>query len=120
MSDFVPAVDDGTIQRLIDRDYVDGVSGRVRTLLESYGGKPHHVERDRVRAAVLRLANGDLAEVQRQIAVANVDFRDVIGAAEFPSQMKLGFAGMARIEAERLQELREQDWKDYCAWLDRD
>ena len=119
MSDFIPTVDDATIQRLIDRDYVADVSDRVRVLLESYGNKPHHIERNRVRAAVLRLANGDLAEVQRQIAVANVDFRDIIGAAEYPSQMKIGFVGMDRVGAQRLQELREQDWRDYCEWLAR-
>jgi hypothetical protein len=119
VSDFVPDISEATIHSLVKRDFPSDISDRVESLLATYGAKPHHFERNRVRAAVLKLANGDLLELQRQLAVADKDFRDVIGAAEYPSQMKIGFVGMQRIGPERLQELRESDWEEYSAWLAR-
>lgn len=119
MNEFVPKIDDATIERLVQRDFVEEITDRVRALLESYGPKPHHFDRNRVRAAVLKLANGDPAELPRQLAIADMDFRDVVGAAEYPSQMKIGFVGLERLAAARLQELREQDWREYSIWLSR-
>lgn len=119
MPDFVPQIDEDTVKQLVIRDYPAEVTDRVFSMLAEYGTKPHHVERTRVRAAALRLANGDLLELHRQLAVANSDFRDIIGAAEYPSQMKLGFGGMERLAAEELHELREIDWRDYSEWLER-
>lgn len=119
MSDFVPDIDETTVLRLVERDFNADVAVRARALLASYGTRPHHRERNRVHAAVLKLADGDLRELERQLAVADVDFRDVIGAAEYPSQMKLGFVGMERVGPQRLQELRDADWQDYSAWLAR-
>jgi hypothetical protein len=81
--------------------------------------KSHHFERNRVHAAVLKLADGDLLDLQRQVAVADADFREVVGAAEYPAQMKIGFVGMERIGPDRLHELRELDWQEYSAWLAR-
>ena len=119
MPDFVPQINEDTIKQLIIRDYPAEVTGRVFSMLAEYGTKPHHIERNRVRAAALKLANGDLLELHRQLAVANSDFRDIIGAAEYPSQMKHGFVGMERLAPEKLQELRESDWRDYSDWLAR-
>ncbi len=119
MSDFVPAIDEDKVGRLVARDYPDDVAGRVFSMLEAYGAKSHQLECDRVRVAVLRLANGDLLELQRQLAVAASDFRDVIAAAEYPSQMKLGFVSMERLAPEKRQEFRERDWREYSDWLAR-
>jgi hypothetical protein len=119
MSDFIPKIAEDTIMQLVVRDYPAEVTDRVFSMLAEYGTKPHHVERTRVRAAALKLANGDLLELQRQLAVANSDYRDIIGAAEYPSQMKLGFVSMERLAPEKLQELREIDWRDYSGWLGR-
>lgn len=119
MPDFVPQIEEDTVKELVIRDYPAEVTDRVLSMLAKYGTKPHHVERNRVRAAALKLANGDLPELHRQLAVANSDFRDIIGAAEYPSQMKLGFVGIKRLAPEKLQELREIDWRDYSDWLGR-
>lgn len=119
MQDFVPTIDDETLERLVNRDFTSDTAGRVRALLESYGAKPHHIERNRVRAAILKLANGELRAIQQQVSVAVTDFRDVIGAAEYPRQMEIGFVGMGSASAEQLQDLKKQDWKDYCDWLSK-
>jgi len=119
MPDFVPDIDEATVQRLVERDFPSGVTDRVHSILATYGTKPHHFERNRVHAAVLKLANGDLLELQRQLGVADADFRDVVGGAEYPAQMKIGFVGMERIGPDRLHELKELDWQAYSAWLSR-
>ncbi len=117
MPDFVPTIDDETLERLVNREFTSDTADRVHSLLETYGAKPHHIERNRVRAAILKLANGDLRAIQQQVSVAVTDFRDVVGAAEYPRQMEIGFVGMSRVSEEHLQDLKNQDWKDYCDWL---
>lgn len=119
MPDFVPQLSEATIQKLEESIFPSDATDHVLSMLATYGTKPHHLERNRVHAAVLKIANGDLAELQRQLAIADRDFRDVVGAAEYPSQMRIGFVGMERIGPERLQELREFDWQEYSAWLGR-
>jgi len=119
MPDFVPTIDDGTLERLVNREFTSDTAGRVHSLLETYGAKPHHIERNRVRAAILKLAHGDLGAIERQVSVAITDFRDVVGAAEYPRQMEIGFAGMSDASEEHLQDLKNQDWKDYCDWLQK-
>jgi len=119
MPDFVPTIDDETLERLVNREFTSDTAGRVHSLLETYGAKPHHIERNRVRAAILKLAHGDLGAIQRQVSVAITDFRDVVGAAEYPRQMEIGFAGMSDASEEHLQDLKNQDWKDYCDWLQK-
>ncbi|TVP97442.1 MAG: hypothetical protein EA381_14985 [Planctomycetaceae bacterium] len=119
MPDFVPDIDEATVQRLVERDFPSGVIDRVHSILATYGTGSHHFERNRVLAAVLKLADGDLLELQRQLGVADADFRDVVGAAEYPAQMKIGFVGMERIGPDRLHELKELDWQEYSAWLAR-
>ena len=37
---------------------------------------------EQIRLAVIKLANGDLVELQRQVQTAKIDYRDVIAAAE--------------------------------------
>jgi len=119
MPDFVPTIDDETLERLVNREFTSDTAGRVHSLLETYGAKPHHIERNRVRAAILKLAHGDLGAIERQVSVAITDFRDVVGAAEYPRQMEIGFAGMSDASEEHLQDLKNQDWKDYCDWLQK-
>lgn len=62
----------------------------VEDLLESRCGdnlpfvEPSHARlAERIRFAVLKLSQGDLAELQRQIEEAHVDWRDVLMAADF-------------------------------------
>jgi len=64
----------------------------VEDLLESRCGdnlpfvEPSHARlAERIRFAVLKLSQGDLAELQRQIEEAHVDWRDVLMVAGFGS-----------------------------------
>lgn len=52
----------------------------VLRLLLSYGGGPGENEPARVRWVILALANGSLAQIRTLVAMARVDYRDVLVA----------------------------------------
>ena len=107
------------VNRIVSRDYAPEEHSMVMTLLEKYGPKPHHVERDRVRLCALKLANSDLRHLDRQIAVACTDFRDVVAAAEYPEQLRLGFRGFDQIDAAKRAEIEQRDRQQFLIWLQR-
>ena len=45
-------------------------------------------EAERVQLAIVALADGSLAEVERLVSAANTDYRDVLSWAEYPSSSK--------------------------------
>ncbi|NKB34306.1 MAG: hypothetical protein GKR91_14540 [Pseudomonadales bacterium] len=47
----------------------------------------YHELAERVRFAVLKLSNGNLAQLERQIEEAAVDFRDILVAAGFAERV---------------------------------
>jgi len=105
------------IQRIVGRLFAPDEHPMAMRVLDRYGPKPHHVEKVRVRLCALKLAGSDLRELERQIDVACVDFRDVIAAAEYPAQCKLGFIGFGRLRpSERLQ-IEEADRLQFQAWV---
>jgi hypothetical protein len=122
MADFVPKVTYADVERVVRRDYPDEVVDRVMSLLDQYGHEKWHLEEPRVLLACLKLANGDLRELQRQISVASSDFRDVLAAAEYPGVCAIGFVGMKKLKEtnpSRLDELQQRDWDQYREWLNR-
>ena len=53
-------------------------------ILDGYGSRPWHNERERVHLAILRLSAGDEEKLRRYVAMADTDYRDVLVAAEYP------------------------------------
>lgn len=53
-------------------------------LVSSYGAAGHHREPERVRRAVLALADGDLDRLRHFLDVADTDFRDVLAWSDEP------------------------------------
>jgi len=111
-------LNDSCVSRVILREFANEEYDRVVEVLSQYGTERHHLERNRVRISILKLANGDLFNLERQIKVACVDFRDVIAAAEMPGQYKLGFTGMERLSPQELENIKTDDRKQYEAWLE--
>ena len=71
----------------------------------------------RVMMGILKLAGGSVDAVLEYALEARTDYRDVLGAAEYPRQ------GRAWAEWERLPEperdrLRREDRDEYLAWLE--
>ncbi|MBL8381014.1 MAG: hypothetical protein JNM79_24310 [Burkholderiales bacterium] len=51
---------------------------RARSLLADYGSRSADAEPQRVRAALLRLCQGDIARLEALLANARVDYRDIL------------------------------------------
>jgi hypothetical protein len=120
MSQSIPKVARSDVERVTKRQFPADVVDRVLLLLETYGSEEWHRERDRVHLACLKLASGDLKSLEHQIAVARLDYRDVVGAAEYPEMFKLGFVGMKQLKETNpsaLQESQQRDWEQYESWL---
>lgn len=117
MAGHVPKVTELDVRRIICRDFPSEVTEYVLRKLELYGCESWHREKHRVHLAILKIANGDLGKVERNIAVAVIDYRDVLAEAEYPEQYRLGFVGMDTTSPSQLMEIEQRDWKQYQEWL---
>lgn len=72
-----------------------------------------------MRLAVLKLASGNLWELEIHLRLALTDFRDAIAAAEYPKQLAIGFTGMASRSGAELDGIKRQDSAQYQSWLHR-
>jgi hypothetical protein len=74
----------------------------------------------RVRAAVLKLAAGDLEKLRALIKTAQSDFRDVLAWAEYPGYFGRAVAVLSGETAPADQQrIIGEDWKQYQDWLRR-
>jgi hypothetical protein len=108
----VPAVTRADVERVVKREFEAAQQATVLDLLagyESNSDQPY-----RVQLAALKLARGDLRELQGWIASANQDYRDVLAAAEYPHSLAVGSHALP--EAER-QRVHDEDWRQYQLWL---
>ena len=72
----------------------------------------------RISAAILKLANRELNELDSLIDKANFDFRDIIAAVEYPRNSQRMFD--ERTTKEQLETEYQNDWDDYSTWLNKD
>jgi hypothetical protein len=73
----------------------------------------HERESERVWLAVLKISGNDLAQIRRNTALAKQDFRDVLVAAEYPNQGRIG----PMPDGREKRELMEKDRLQYQKWL---
>jgi hypothetical protein len=95
---------------------------RAQADLSRYGMETHERETERVRLAILKLADGRLGRVRELVDAAKNDYRDVLMWAEYPGEGQALWALRADLSAEerqRLDQLRVQDRKQYREWLDK-
>jgi hypothetical protein len=67
------------IQKLFPPEHISKVSA----LLLTYGEEAHEREVDRVRGGILSVSGNDVAKLERMVAMAKTDYRDLIVAAEY-------------------------------------
>jgi hypothetical protein len=72
---------------------------------------------EQIRLAVVKLANGNLDDLRRQVQTAKSDWRDVIVAAETPEFMRIGVVEYDRLDEQSRAALRASDHKQYLDWL---
>jgi hypothetical protein len=110
-----PEVSQADIDRVVQRDFAAADREAAVAALDTYGTESHEPEAVRVRLAAMKLANGSLEELRRQVSWAKMDFRDIIGPAEYPEAMKI----MSLLELDEVERRRiyDADWKQYDEWL---
>ena len=112
----VPHVSAADIERVIYRDFPRVQVDDVLAILAEYGTEIWHKERERVRLAALKLANGDLAKLRSAIDRAKLDYRDVLAPAEYPKFMQEGIR-FRRLRSRDRQLIYTDDWQQYERWL---
>jgi hypothetical protein len=114
----VPHVTAADIERVIRRDFPEGQFEDVRAILAEYGTEIWHKEKERVRLAALKLANGSMEELRRAIDRAKLDYRDVLAPAEYPKFMQKGLR-FRRLRSRDRELIYSDDWQQYERWLKR-
>jgi len=95
----------------------------IRLLEKKCGrGLPFHEratpqDLDRVRLAILKLSDGDLSELGRQVDVARTDWRDVLCVAEQPEAFKMSLVDYAKLTSDSRAEIDARDRQQYDSWL---
>jgi hypothetical protein len=105
-------ISDEALEQLICREF-GGLTGEVKQKFQQVnsdttGGK------NRLLAAILKLANKDLDGIDYYISVCNNDFRDVVALAEYPRYTKVAFDEIAKWKK---RQYYLSDWKEYSNWL---
>lgn len=110
----VAKISDTELEKLINREFPnnsDLVKRKLTEILsESQNGK------NRIGAAVLKLAKSDLNAIDSLIKKANEDFRNVISQAEYPRATKYGFEERSDNE---LKVDYLSDWIEYSEWKNK-
>ncbi len=110
----VAKISDAELKKLIDREFPKNSDLVKRKLTEirsdSQNGK------NRIGAAVLKLAKSDLNAIDSLIKKANEDFRDVVSQAEYPRASKYGFDELSEKE---LKTDYLNDWTEYVDWKNK-
>jgi hypothetical protein len=71
----------------------------------------------RVMMAVLMLSGGSMDDLLAAVLEARQDFRDVLCAAEYPRQTRVGWAAWEQLSADDKDRIRGEDRDAYLAWL---
>lgn len=116
MNQPTPKVGRSDVERAVRRDFPKEEVADVLKALAEYGTEEYHREKERVQLAVLKLAGGSRTKLRHELEGAKCDYRDALGAAEYPRYTKKAFRAEKMPEEERLM---DADWKQYTDWLTR-
>ena len=111
-----PTVTAADVERVVRRDFPPEQVDVVLTVLNEYGTEEWQRETDRVRLAVLKLANRDLQQLRDWIEQAKSDYRDVLAPAEYPLYGKK-WGRMDRLTEEEQKKIVNADWAQYERWF---
>jgi hypothetical protein len=80
------------------------------TELDRYGAQEREQDQGRVRVqlAILKLSEGDPKKLRSNVAVALIDYRDVLAWAEYPEQMRTRATAFNSAPQE-IREIRKRD-----------
>jgi hypothetical protein len=103
------------VLRVAARDFPGERTFEALRLLGGCGTGKNEGVRDRVHAAVLKLAGGNIEHLRQLTEIAKADPRDVIAPAAYPRY--LNARNLAGLSASEQQAIVDADWAEYHAWL---
>jgi hypothetical protein len=115
MAQFVPAISDLDVDRVVRRDYPAELHVAIHQMIRDVEVR----EKPRVILACLKNANGNLEKLQAELANAAGYWREIIGEAEYPNYTKKMFR-IERLSADEKERIIERDTNQYLQWLHRD
>ena len=107
----IPDVTRDDVLRIVARDFPAEHQAAVLQELDALGA----AAKPRVQLAVLKLVNGRFAELERHLAMARRDWRDVLMWAEYPADAKIAWRNPPEVHHDAYR----SDWEQYQAWLKR-
>jgi hypothetical protein len=82
-------------------------------IIDSYGAKAWHRERERVQLAVLMQCRGNLEQLRQLVALAGRDYRDALVGAEYPEECQAS----SKASPDEMAAIRRRDRDQYERWL---
>jgi hypothetical protein len=113
-----PKVTPAHVEKIVHRDFPSDVVEQVWAILNEFGTERWHSEIDRVRLAILKLANGDVKELRRMMDAAKRDYRDVLASAEYPAWMG-ATPTLSVSKGDERERIIRSDWEQYKKWFSR-
>ena len=110
----IPKISNRILEEIIERDFGKN-STEVKTKLKQVKSDTES-GKNRISAAILKLANGSINDIENFIELANADFRDVISQAEYPRCSELEFEDLEKPE---IRKIYLEDWEEYTKWLNK-
>lgn len=89
--------------------------GKIMSIIDSCGVQSSKGLRLRVQIAVLKLSEGNLGKLRKNVDTARADYRDVIVYAENPEWMS---KNTGRLDPEEEGRIKRRDYKQYMDWLE--
>ena len=103
-----------TVHRIVTRLFSPADHQAALAMLEQYGTAAWEGEIARVRVAALKVSGGKIAELERAVAAAKVDYRDVLSWAEYPTELVKPTWEMPGPD---VAQIRTTDRSQYMQWL---
>jgi hypothetical protein len=105
-------INNQTLERLIRREFDSReveINQKFQQINSNIPGS-----KNRLSAAILKLANRDFDRIDYYINICNNDFRDVVAPAEYPGYSRVAFDEIAKWKK---RQIYLSDWKEYSNWL---
>lgn len=103
------------IERIILRDY-PGKNDEVVKCLDKYTVE---LEKFRVLAALLKISEGNILRLGKNVLLANTDYRDVLAEAEYPMYTKRVGFDSKRLSKDELEKIIKSDFEQYKEWFQK-
>ena len=109
-----PTVDENDVERVLRRDYPPNLVDEILALIAAVEVS----EKPRVVLGCLKIADGNVDRLRRELADASGYYREILGEAEYPLATKR-WSRIPTLSDDEVRAIYDKDWQQYSAWLMR-